>query len=36
VSSWPTPLARLWTITVMCAASPFFVEPVLRAFDAAR
>jgi hypothetical protein len=36
VSSWPTPLARLWTITVMCAASPFFVEPVLRAVDAAR
>jgi hypothetical protein len=36
VSSWPVPLARLWTVGVLCAASPFFVEPVLRAFDGLR
>lgn len=36
VASWPTPAARLWTVSVMCAASPLFVEPVIRSFDALR
>ena len=36
VSSWPAPIARLWTVVVLCAASPFFVEPILRSFESLR
>ena len=36
VSSWPAPAARLWTVGVLGAASPFFVEPLLRGLDAMR
>jgi Membrane bound O-acyl transferase family len=31
VASWPATAGRAWTITVLVAASPLFVEPMLRA-----
>jgi D-alanyl-lipoteichoic acid acyltransferase DltB (MBOAT superfamily) len=31
ISTWPRPVARLWTITLMVLSSPLFVEPGLRA-----
>jgi hypothetical protein len=34
VSRWPTPLARMWTLTLLLASSPLFVEPVLQIVDA--
>jgi hypothetical protein len=30
VSRWPRPARRAWTVTLMIASSPLFVEPVLR------
>jgi hypothetical protein len=30
VSRWPRPARRAWTITIMVASSPLFVEPALR------
>jgi hypothetical protein len=33
VARWPTPLARLWTLTLLLASSPLFVEPMLQITD---
>ena len=33
VARWPTPLARLWTLTLLLASSPLFVEPMLQIAD---
>lgn len=34
VARWPTPLARTWTLTLLLASSPLFVEPLLQIVDA--
>lgn len=36
VTTWRPALARVWTIGVLMLVSPFFIEPVLRGFDAYR
>ena len=36
VTRWPRLAGRVWTIGILGAASPFFVEPVLRAFEILR
>lgn len=36
VTTWRPALARVWTIGVLVLVSPFFIEPVLRGFDAFR
>lgn len=33
VSRWPVPLARAWTLGLLLASSPLFVEPVLQIVD---
>lgn len=33
VVRWPSPLARVWTLTLLLLSSPLFVEPVLRIVD---
>ncbi len=33
VARWPAALARLWTLTLLLASSPLFVEPVLQIVD---
>jgi hypothetical protein len=30
ITRWPRPVRRLWTVTLMIASSPLFVEPALR------
>ncbi len=36
VDSWPAAAARAWTLGVFCLASPLFVGPVIRGFEAFR
>jgi hypothetical protein len=33
VTRWPVPLARLWTLSLLLASSPLFVEPMLQIVD---